>query len=150
MKLNEITRRGPGDYWPGDEYNPGSPDYDETAGRRRLPTDSRDDDYISDRDREEDRRTKGIAAAAKRQIDNTYGRLESGEKNGQPYNIVVTFTGNSADEAGRAADSWLRHNQNIYMQSRPAVERDGNAVTMYAMLDKHHLYYLQVQRETQQ
>lgn len=150
MKLNEITMKGPGDYWPGDEHNPRSPDYDDRAGRSGRSSSGATDstDYVSDRDRLEDKRTKGAANWGNKAVSRTAERFESGEKNGQPYNVAITFTGDDKWEAERLVKWWMDNNNNILVLHRPVVEYNDSTAHMYVLLDPQHLTYQYLRRQS--
>ena len=150
MKISEITK-GPGDYWAGDEHNPRSPDYDENAGRSRSRSADAPEhsDYLSDRDREEDRRTRGAAKWGQKQHERTSARFETGEKKGKPHNVVITFVGDTEYEAQRMVESWMNTNYNIYVQGRPVVEYKDATAYMYVQLDPQHFVYQGLQRRSQ-
>ena len=106
MRLNEIA--GPGDYRPGDEDNPGSPDYDpRPRGGRTRPSIGRNDHFDYDADERERK-----AAANRKQFTFTT-KSASGEYNGKPYNVVRTITGPSAGIVFKV-NSDVDHHTNIY------------------------------------
>ncbi len=144
MKILEIAR-GPGDYWPGDEDNPRSPDYNpRSVARRGEPSDH--SDYRSPQDELEDKRMAGAKTAFERYWAAKQERLETGEIDGKQYNIVVTFTATNHLQAQIWAEKWIDDERNIYMLSRPVMKRDGNTVKVYAELAPEHFAYKRAQK----
>lgn len=105
MKLFEINYRnipGPGDYHPGDEYLPGSPDYDPTAGRRRSGGEyrpSREElaaEFDADRRREDER---FLSKEREHRSNITDVEEKNDYVHGKQYAPVITRTGIASDKA---------------------------------------------------
>ena len=109
MKIQEIFEAdlpGPGDFLPGNEFNPRSPDYDPAAIRQKLKGQrtkpfGRNDDYDYERPQKP---TPKIS---------TDMRLESGMKDNKKYNIVIRITGPKSVVKGKAY-RFMDHEENIY------------------------------------
>jgi hypothetical protein len=105
MKLFEINYKnipGPGDYHPGDEYLPGSPDYNPSAGRRRSGGGYRPSqeelnaEFDADRKREDEmlRKKERDHASKITDVEETQDHVH-----GKQYAPIITRTGIAADKA---------------------------------------------------
>lgn len=115
MKVRELFEagiKGPGDFWPGDELNPRSPDYNPPK-KRIAPGRPDYSDYVSPEDREWEHRMRSSNEQAAQYKQNV--TLQNGKSpNGQPYNVKVTITGPSGWGLKNETDKFLRFHQNIY------------------------------------
>jgi hypothetical protein len=101
LEMNPRDIPGPGDYHPGDEYLPGSPDYDPSAGRRRTRSGGysqaeRDADWDADQRAQENRRLQREQQHKAKIADVKY---DEEYRHGRQYAPVTIYTGVAADEA---------------------------------------------------
>lgn len=158
MKLFEISMKGPGDYFPGDEHNPRSPDYDPDASRKaelrrsQFKSKSNDQEYVRPEDQEWDRRMK--AAQKQREQYQQAKKLASGEYNGKPYNIIYKFKGPKGYGLKNQVDKFLDFERNIYhdfagVEYKDLDEETGVAI-IYIQAKPQSFIMQALQREQQQ
>lgn len=106
MKLFELNYKnipGPGDYHPGDEYLPGSPDYDPSAGIRRRSgggyrpsQEELNAEFAADRKREDEMLLRKEKAHASKITD---VQEVQDHVHGKQYAPMITRTGIASDKA---------------------------------------------------
>lgn len=104
FEMNPRNMPGPGDYHPGDEDNPRSPDYDPRARVSRGSRPSQAEiaaDYELDQKAEDDRRRRQEAAHAAKVTDVAY---DHEYPNGKGMASIDIMTGIAADRATAARE----------------------------------------------
>ena len=124
MLLREIMK-GPGDYWPGDENNPRSPDYNPRPPRPRGGG-GRDRDELTAHDYAEDRMMRGVQKSIQaREAAISYQKKSGTTHDGKEYNLIVKHAG---DASGWMSRKWEDLNFNIYTKVvGHAKDADGNS-----------------------
>ena len=144
MKIHELLEagvvKGPGDYWAGDEYNPGSPDYNPRPTRI-----SQSRGFSNDGDSEGDVTGRRITAALNAQKQYTRdGEVSTGDIDGKPYNLVITITG-PAKGLSHQVDRFIDHETNIYHKFAKIDKHDNGdgtaAAKIYIQADNRSLLY---------
>lgn len=129
MKLHEIAW-DPSMYKSGDESDPRSPYYDPRPPRSRRGPSRPDPNELSDQDRAEDRYMAGVAKGIQRREAITSYMASDGEFKGKPYNLIVSFNGDTPTESMMALNKWKDLNFNIYTKVI-GTEQDGNHAIAY-------------------
>jgi hypothetical protein len=154
-ELFEMNSRGdlpgPGDYRPGDEYNPRSPDYNPNAGMRRSSSRYSDDDYNP---ADEYYKKQDIAdrksAEARKQIHAQEVPKDGTNDKGEHYNLTTVITGPDNYTLQYTADTYSKYHSNIYNKfigSKKEVLGDGIAqITLFIQATPHSLLWPEGQK----